>query len=279
VAMQGTAAPTEATLNRLLKRAKKMILCFDADQGGSKAIEQFIKVAGPMACRGQVNIAIAVLPPGTDPDQCIRENLVDMYSVLEDAKPWLDWQLEFWLAGIDRTDTAFFTNVEKNVRKLVESIQSPVLRQYYVDKASRMLALDAKAASKIAKSWAEQLPSVNINKKWSKPSPQQTRRQAEKSLLRLYINVPELREECRPFMSKLHSSNHNWLWGRIVELEQYADPKDLKHCLMAVLSVAEPHYMNRLRSTVEPGIKVLSNPDIMKHISNTLSQELTTNER
>jgi DNA primase len=277
VALQGTATPSESILNRLSKRTKRFILCFDADSGGSYATEQFIKVAGPIACRGDLTISVAIMPDGYDPDDCIKNN-VDFFSIIESAKPWLDWQLDVWLANVDRTDTARFTQIEANVKTLVESIQSPVLRQYYIDKASTILSNDPIAAAKIAKKWAENTSSIKTKKKWTRPTPMETRSMAERRLLRLYIHFPELRDELREWMAKVQSPAHRWLWQRIVEIENHYKGLDIINIIVAVYCMAEPHYVRQLRPVSRPTIKVTKNEGIMNHIKHILSQELIIND-
>ena len=56
VAMQGTAKPSLSVINRLSRLTKRFILCYDNDQGGHKAIGQFIQVAGPLACQGKISV-------------------------------------------------------------------------------------------------------------------------------------------------------------------------------------------------------------------------------
>jgi DNA primase len=277
VAMQGTAAPSMAILHRLSRRTKRFILCYDADEGGNKAIEQFVKVAGPMACKGEISISIARLPAGTDPDQCIRENIIDMFAAIENSSPWLDWQLEVWLASVDRSNTALFTNIECRIKELIDSIASPVLRQHYIDKASKLLALDSTGASRIAKEWNQNASKSGYKRTWVKPTPAQTRITVERRLLRMYIHFKEQRENCKVFMDELESPSHRWLWQRIQEIERHGNDVELKCALVAVLLVAEPYYIRQLRSLTNPTIKLSYTQGIMSHIANVLSQKLVTN--
>lgn len=276
VAMQGTGAPSEAVIKRISRKTKRFILCFDADEGGHKAVEQFIKTAGPMACRGEITISVARLPEGTDPDQCVRENIIDIFSVIENSSPWLDWQIDVWLSSVDRTDTAKFSEIEKRIRALVESIQSPVLRQYYIDKASNALSSNQASAAEVAKSWANSLPVIRTNRSWSKPTPQQTRFTVERRLLRIYVNIEKTREFCRPLMGKIQSPVYRWGWARIQEIEEHCTTISIRDALMAVLLVAEPHYTRQLRSIVRPTIQVSDNLGIMEHIKTVMSQDVIT---
>ena len=274
VAIQGTATPSNAVIQRLAKRSKRFILCYDGDQGGIKAIEQFLKVTGPMACRGELTITIANLPDGMDPDQCINDPNVDLYDIISNAPSWLDWQLDTWLANLDRSDTHYFSKVEAAIRELIQSIQSPALRQYYIDKASKALVSDGKAAVKLATQWTESIPKVQSKRSWTKPSPHQTRANTEKRLLRLYIHAPEMRDYCKPLFAKVQSPAYKWLATRIEDIEKQIDTVTPDH-VMAVLLASEPHYLRQLRPVAVPTIKIDKSPGILRHIEDTLCKELT----
>lgn len=274
VAIQGTATPSANVIQRLAKRSKRFILCYDGDQGGIKAIEQFLKVTGPMACRGELTITIANLPDGMDPDQCIRDPDLDLYDIIANAPSWLDWQLDTWLANLDRSDTHYFAQVESAIRELIQSIQSPALRQYYIDKASKALVSDPKAAIKLASQWGESIPRIQSKRNWLKPSPQQTRTNTEKRLLRLYIHAPELREYCKPLFCKLQSPAYKWLAARLDDIEAQAATVT-PEIVMAILLSSEPHYLRQLRPVAVPTIKIDKSPGILRHIEDTLCKELT----
>ncbi len=276
VALQGTATPSDSILHRLARRTKRFILCFDADEGGLKATEAFIKSAGPMACRGDLSLSVAQLPDGKDPEDCINSGL-DLFSIIESAKPWLDWQLDVWLKSVDRSDTARYTEIEARIRALVESIHSPTLRQYYIDKASLALSQDPESAAKTAKDWFKNTSTIKSRKRWLKPSPLETRMMVERRLLRLYIHFPELRPDLVGLMDRLYSPAHKWLWQRLREIEDFSDGVSMVETLLAVYCVSEPHYTRQLRSIAMPTIKVHSDSGIMDHIKNILSQELVVN--
>jgi DNA primase len=175
-----------------------------------------------MACRGDLSLSVAQLPDGKDPEDCINSGL-DLFNIIESAKPWLDWQLDVWLKSVDRSDTARYTEIEARIRALVESIHSPTLRQYYIDKASLALSQDPESAAKTAKDWFKNTSTINSRKRWLKPSPLETRIMAERRLLRLYIHFPELRSDLVDLMDRLYSPAHKWLWQRLREIEDFCD--------------------------------------------------------
>ena len=93
--MQGTGAPEPYVLERLAKGADNFILCFDGDAGGKNAIKQFISAAGPLAKRGDIQINVATLPEGQDPDEiCRNEGVMAFHNITSTAVPWLDWVIE-----------------------------------------------------------------------------------------------------------------------------------------------------------------------------------------
>ena len=119
---------------RLAKSANNFILCFDGDAGGKSAAEKFIQAAGPMAKTGEIQINVAQLPQGKDPDEICREEGVDLSTPLTDAMPWLDWVIDFWAASLDKTNTQHVTEVEKALRQEVNGLQSNAVRAHYIDK-------------------------------------------------------------------------------------------------------------------------------------------------
>lgn len=276
VATQGTAGPTPQTIKRIMRYCRRFILCYDGDEGGRSAIEHFIKTAGPLACSGELNITVAQLPEGKDPDDCIRSG-ISLHSIIENAPQWLDWQIDCWLAGVDRSDTHHFAKIEAAIRTLVESIKSPALRQHYVDKASKVLAMDAKAAAKLAQSWSKSLPRLSSAGSWHRPKPAWVRHQVERRALRSYIHFPLIRSRLRPAMQSLQSPSHIWLWCRIEELERYTESFDAS-MVSALLAVCEPAYTRSLRSVVVPTIKMEINDGIIDHTEHVLLSSIQTSD-
>jgi len=276
VATQGTAGPSKEAIKRLMRQCRRFVLCYDGDDGGRKAIEHFLKVAGPLACQGEVTITIAQLPEGKDPDDCIREG-IDLHAIIESAPQWLDWQIDCWLRNVDRSDIHRFSLIETAIRELVESIKSPALRQYYVDKAAKVLAEDSKSAAKLAQNWSKSLPRLSHDGKWSKPIPSWIRTQVERRALRSYIHLPEMRNKFKPLMYYLNGPSHIWLWNRICELETYsvAITPDM---VMSILAVCEPHYTRTLRSIVLPTIRVLDDDGIIEHTEHVLLSSIETSD-
>jgi hypothetical protein len=77
-----------------------------------------------------------------------------------------------------------------------------------------------------------------------------------------------------PMMDKLQSPAYRWLWCRLKELEEYGQGVLTPQSVMAILLVAEPHYMRQLRAVAVPTIKIKNNRAIIRHIEDTLSEEI-----
>ena len=273
VALQGTGAPDAQVLKRLAKVAKTFILCFDGDAGGRKAAEHFISAAGPMALAGQINVSIAVLPEGTDPDEVLRSG-GDLYGYLANANSWLDWVIDTWASSLDTSDTAMVTAVEDKLRSLIDGLRSQALRTHYIDRAARALTSTEKEAEKLAKQWGNRQFFYEAET-WKPRSPSETRNVVERRLLRLFVHRPLLRTDLAPLMEKIQHPTLVWLRERLYELQEHC-PRDLTpYNVMAVVAAAEPQYMQQLRTLVRPNVIVDDSPGVLEHLSLILAIEET----
>lgn len=141
VAPLGTAL-TEDQLRLLWRLAPEPVLCFDGDSAGARAAWRAAERALPMLSPGQ-SLRFALLPPGRDPDDLIRESGADaMRGVIGAAMPLADlvWQT---LTKDAQTDTPERrAGLEKEIFTLLSSIGDPSLKRFYQqDMNSRLAAL------------------------------------------------------------------------------------------------------------------------------------------
>jgi DNA primase len=90
VAPQGTAFTSDQA--RLLRRfVERVTLCFDSDTAGQNAVERSL----PALLSAGIEVLVAGLPPGQDPDSLIREKGVDSFrqQILE-ARDFFDHTIE-----------------------------------------------------------------------------------------------------------------------------------------------------------------------------------------
>ena len=271
VAAQGTGAPDPSTLQRLARNIKNFILCFDGDAGGVKAAEQFISVAGPMAMKGECSISVASLPDGEDPDSLLRGD-GDLYHYIASAPSWLDWIIDTWAAELDHSDTAMMTAVEDRLRKLISGLKSAALRNHYTDKAARVLSTSEKEAKKLVEQWDQGYHPIEAIE-WRPRDLLSAIAAAERRMLRLYVHCPATRDSLRSLLGNLQSPPLIWLAERLRELEDLSNVDLTPHSVMAVVCVAEPHYMNMLRTIVRPNVIVDDSHSVIAHLHDILNND------
>ena len=266
VAMQGTGAPEPFVLERLARSVDNFILCFDGDEGGKKAVQQFIAAAGPMAQAGKLQINVAQMPAGKDPDEVCRESGVDgFYALVSDANPWLDWVIDYWAADLDKSDTKMVTEVEQELRKVIDRLSSAAVRAHYVDKAARALSQTTKEAQAVVKSWGT-FEEVKVERAWVVRSEEKCRIATERRLLRIFVHRPYLRDELRPLLAAVSHPPLRWLCDRLEELETHCETDLTPHSVMAVVAASEPHFLQQLRTVVQPNVTIDDAAGVIQHI-------------
>ena len=271
VAAQGTGAPDPSVLQRLARNCKNFILCFDGDAGGRKAAEQFISVAGSLAMKGDCSINVVTLPDGEDPDSLLRSS-GDLYHYIASAPSWLDWTIDTWAKELDHSDTAMMTEVENRLRALISGLKSAALRTHYTDKAARILSSSDKEARKLADQWDQGYHPIEALE-WSPRDLMSAMGAAERRMLRLFVHKPSTRDSLRPLLGNLQSPPLIWLAERLKELEELSDVDLTPHSVMAVVCVAEPHYMNMLRTIVRPNVILDDKESVISHLHDILNND------
>ena len=99
VATCGTALTSSQA--RLLRRfASKVIVSFDPDAAGQQAAVR----SGELLLTEGLEVNVALLPPGEDPDACVRTRGAAAFAdVLKQSRPYLEFALERAAAGRDFT--------------------------------------------------------------------------------------------------------------------------------------------------------------------------------
>ena len=272
VALQGTGAPDSSVLRRLARSSTNFILCFDGDAGGEKAVTQFLSAANEMALAGEINITVATLPDGMDPDDVIRSGQ-SLYRYITDAPSWIDWTIDTLVAGMDKSDAAQVTKIEKALHQIIDRLASRALRAHYIDKAARALAKTKKQAVKLAESWTNR-ETITVENAWVPRTESEARLVAERRLLRLYVHRPHHRPMMRPLLERVTNPALRWLIDRLAELEQYSVCDLTPHSIMAVVSVAEPHYMQQLRTLISANVIIDDDPGVFKHLTSIMEREV-----
>jgi len=227
-----------------------------------------------LTLNGKLDVQIASIPLGKDPDEAIKAG-INMQDVINDADPWMDWILDKWLLKLDFSNSAKVQQVEQEIKKLISSVSSAALRAHYFDKAAIRLAQNKQnIAAEILKNLQSDTSSTPGQRIWRKPEITWTRSTVEKRLLRLYIHRPSLRWMLKPLMDNLLNPDMIWLWNRINELEEVSSVDCTPYSVMAVLSAAEPRYLQKLRPLARPTIQIDDSPGVLVHIEDMMMQKL-----
>jgi DNA primase len=125
IAPQGTAFTAEQA--RLLRRfVESVILCFDSDQAGQKAIGRSLPAL--LACGLEVRIAL--LPEGQDPDSLIRSKGVDPFREIVNAAPrFFDYALEHLAQNGSLENPAGKLGAARKLGPYVAAMTDTVLRE------------------------------------------------------------------------------------------------------------------------------------------------------
>jgi DNA primase len=130
VAVSGTAL-TEQHARLLARYAKKVYLVFDGDNAGQNAARKSLETLLPVG----LSIRILVLPDEYDPDEFVVEKGTQAFRDLLEtrSKDFLD-HLSTCMPQKTPEERSLFLN---EVRRLIASIRDPMLRQQYLDLATR----------------------------------------------------------------------------------------------------------------------------------------------
>ena len=233
VASLGTALSLAQV--RLLLRyceSKQVVLNFDADSAGNKAAERAIGEVADLAYSGEVQLRILTMPQGKDPDEFLRTRSPDDYRALIAAAPlWLDWQIQQMLVDRNLRQADQFQQVTQQVVKLLGDIANADTRTHYVRHCAELLSQnDSRLVPLLAENLLAQVrrqrrraPTDTRTPPPPQPTPGDFLEQAESTLLRIYLHLPEHRPavitalEERDLQFTL--SHHRFLWRQVLDLE------------------------------------------------------------
>jgi len=98
-----------------------------------------------------VQLHIAVLPEGRDPDEVIRADPGLWRQLIEGAKPVLDYRLEAAAAARNLSDPHERSRLVQDYLPLLAEVTDPVLRAHYIQRLSRLAQVSEKDLSVMAR--------------------------------------------------------------------------------------------------------------------------------
>lgn len=169
VASLGTAL-TEHQVRLLKRYAGTIVLALDADAAGQAATLRGLEVAREAAegevrpvpnmrggvhyaPRSDVELRVATLPAGQDPDDVVRSDPAAWQRFIADARPVMDYLFAALTADLDLSDPIGKTKAADRLLPVIGAIQDPVARRAWAGKLAGQLAIDEKA-------FADRLPPI-----------------------------------------------------------------------------------------------------------------------
>ena len=191
VAPQGTAFTAEQA--RLLKRfVERVILCFDSDTAGQNAVDKSL----PTLLAAGIEVRVARLPKGEDPDSLIRGQGVEVFQTqLSDAKDFFDHTIQ---RAIDESEGNFGPQEKASIARRLGGyltlLPEAALRETTTAYVASRLGLSATALLEAGKKYPVTL-SESESPALTPASRTTTKASASTELIcRLAILSPEVRE-------------------------------------------------------------------------------------
>jgi len=158
VAQMGTAL-TEAQLKLLKRFANQFVLALDADSAGSAATLRGINVVreslaeevvpvptarGLIKYEGRlkVDLRIASLPLGKDPDDVLKEGDGAWQKLVEQALPLVDYYIQTITTDLDLDSAKGKATAIQELMPLIREVGSPVEQEHYLQQLARLVRID-----------------------------------------------------------------------------------------------------------------------------------------
>jgi DNA primase len=158
VASLGTAL-TEHQLVALKRYAKTIILALDADAAGQAATLRGLEVAREAAeggvmpvptARGWIRyehrldleLRVASLPAGQDPDDVIRDDPAAWGRLIDAARPVMEHLFDVLTADLDLADARGKTQAADRLMPIIATIPDPVARAAWVARLTGLIGID-----------------------------------------------------------------------------------------------------------------------------------------
>lgn len=137
VATLGTALTREQV--RLLKSlASKVVLVFDGDAAGAKAMQRAL----PLFLQEGLPVRVLPLPPGMDPDSYAFKHGAEIFrNPWDTAQPWLTYVLEELIAA-HGMEIEGRVRISEELRPYLQNLADPVEQGLWLKVAAERLAVD-----------------------------------------------------------------------------------------------------------------------------------------
>lgn len=138
VASLGTAL-TQDQIKLLKRYTNNVVVLFDADQAGENATVRSMD----LLLEEDMNVGVAQLPEGHDPDSFIRECGADRFKkMVESAKDLFDYKLSLLLGRYDQRTLEGKAKIASEMLPLISKIKNAIIQSGYLKKLSETLSIE-----------------------------------------------------------------------------------------------------------------------------------------
>jgi len=277
VATMGTSL-TERQVRLLKRQARNIVLALDADAAGSEAalrghevVEEALRESEEretvpvVTWRGlvryqdaaAVDLRVAILPTGRDPDEVIRADADAWRQLIASARPVLDYRFEAVASRHDLSAPRGRSEAVQELLPLLEPISDPVVRAHYLQRLSRLSLVKEEELSRMVsrrrRSGRAGEAEAPVSDGVTAASLGETRGETrpEGFLLALLLRFPHLRQAGLEVPAELfwESANREVLaaWKRAPELDTVKEslPEELRGHLERLLNWRLPQFADK----------------------------------
>lgn len=134
VAIKGSAL-TEAHVTLLKRFTERMVLALDADTAGDAAARRGIEIAD----RAGVEVRVAPISSGKDPDEAARENPALWKKSISDSIPFYDFLISSALKRYDVREAFGKKKITDEVLPVLSRLTNPIVQAHYLKLLSEKL--------------------------------------------------------------------------------------------------------------------------------------------
>lgn len=158
VCAMGTAL-TERQMRLLKQHSTALIMALDADAAGEKATLRGVEVAksvaeadapavfdpaGLVRNEGQfkLEIRVALLPPGEDPDDLFRTHPQDWLPILAESKPVIEHVMNALVTGKDLQNPKVKAEIADELMPIIQLVAHDIEKKYYITRLANLLHVE-----------------------------------------------------------------------------------------------------------------------------------------
>jgi len=140
VAIKGSAL-TEGHVHLLKRYTERVIFALDSDIAGDKAARRGIDVAESVG----LDMRVAVMPTGKDPDEAAREDDVGLKKALKNAIPIYDYFIESIKKRFDLTNAFGKQKASEELLPILSKIENGIVQGHYIKKTAEAFGVSEEA--------------------------------------------------------------------------------------------------------------------------------------